>query len=240
MDVYWLEQIEADVPAHNQWLSAKEMLCLASLRFAKRRTDWRLGRWTAKRALAARFSLPTDLSALANIEIRAAPSGAPEVYLLNRPAPVTISISHRAGAAMCALTPAEGRLGCDLEMVELRSDAFVADYFTSNEQALVEREPAEERPLLITLLWSAKESALKALQQGLRLDTRCMDVSPVNAAAQYVGDGQQNLYPISLPNPASDGWCPLQVRHAGARLFRGWWRHAHHMVRTVVYDLPLR
>src|SRR5208283_2826825 len=97
MDVYWLEQTEADVPAENQWLSAGEMLCLAGLRFAKRRTDWRLGRWTAKRALAAHLNLPADLSALANIEIQAATSGAPEVYLLNQPASVTISLSHRAG-----------------------------------------------------------------------------------------------------------------------------------------------
>ena len=29
MDVYWLEQTEADVPAENQWLSAREMLRLA-------------------------------------------------------------------------------------------------------------------------------------------------------------------------------------------------------------------
>jgi len=240
MDVYWLEQIEADVPAENQWLSTREMLSLAGMRFAKRRADWRLGRWTAKRALAARLNLPTDLWALANIEIQAAPSGAPEVYLLSQPASVTISLSHRAGAAMCAVALDQASLGCDLEMVEPRNDVFVTDYFTDNEQALVEREPVEERPLLITLLWSAKESALKALHQGLRLDTRCMDVTRVDSAARNAGDGRQNPHPVSLLAPASDGWCPLQVRYGGTRVFRGWWRHADHMVRTVVYDLPLR
>jgi len=239
MDVYWLEQTEADVPAENHWLSAREMLCLAGLRFAKRRTDWRLGRWTAKCALAARLNLPTDLWALANIEIRAAPSGAPEVFLLNQPAPVTISLSHRTGAAMCAVALAEANLGCDLEIVEPRSDAFVADYFTANEQALVEREPVEKRPLLITLLWSAKESALKALHQGLRLDTRCMDVSPVASPVRLAGDRRKNPHPVSLLAPVLDGWCPLQVRYGGTRVFRGWWRHADHMVRTIVYDLPL-
>jgi len=237
MDVYWLEQTEADVPAENQWLSAGEMLCLAGLRFAKRRTDWRLGRWTAKRALAAHLNLPADLSALANIEIQAATSGAPEVYLLNQPASVTISLSHRAGAAMCTVARAEASLGCDLEMVEPRSDAFVADYFTANEQALVSQELAEKRPLLITLFWSAKESALKALRHGLRLDTRCMDVSPVDSTARHACDGRQNPYPVSLLAPVSDGWRPLRVRYQGDRVFRGWWRSTDHMVRTVVYDL---
>ena len=240
MDVYWLEQTEADVPAENQWLSAREMQCLAGLRFAKRRTDWRLGRWTAKRALAARLNLPTDLWALANIEIQAAPSGAPEVYLLNQLASVTVSISHRAGAAMCAVALDQASLGCDLELVEPRSNAFVADYFTDNEQALIERELVEELPLLVTLLWSAKESALKALHQGLRLDTRCMDVSPVDSAGRHAGGVRQNLYPVSLLPPISDAWCPLLVRYAGARVFPGWWRLADHMVRTVVYDLPSR
>jgi hypothetical protein len=36
------------VPAENDWLSAIEGVCLNSMRFAKRRNDWRLGRWTAK------------------------------------------------------------------------------------------------------------------------------------------------------------------------------------------------
>lgn len=239
MDVYWLEQTEADVPAENQWLSAREMLCLAGMRFAKRRTDWRLGRWTAKRALATRLNLPTDLWALANLEIHAAASGAPEVYLFNQPASVTISLSHRAGAAMCAVALAKASLGCDLEMIEPRSDAFVADYFTANEQALVEQELVEERPLLITLLWSAKESALKALHQGLRLDTRSIDVSLIDSAARHSGDGRQNPCPAPLMAGVADGWCPLRVRHAADRIFRGWWRHADHMVRTVVNDLPL-
>ncbi len=239
MDVYWLEQTEDDVPAENQWLSTREMLCLAGMRFAKRRTDWRLGRWTAKRALAASLNLPADLWALANLEIHAAASGAPEVYLLSQPAPVTISLSHRAGTAMCAVALAEVSLGCDLEMVELRRDAFVADYFTANEQVVVEQELVEERPLLITLLWSAKESALKALHQGLRLDTRSMDVSLIDSAARYSGDGRQNPCPAPLMAAVADGWYPLRVRYAGDRIFGGWWRHADHMVRTVVNDLPL-
>ena len=189
MDVYWLEQTEADVPAENQWLSAREMCSLHCMRFAKRRNDWRLGRWTAKRALAACLNLPSDPSALANIEIRAAPSGAPEVYLLNQKSSVTISLSHRSGTALCAVALSGTSIGCDLEMIEARSKAFTADYFTVNEQSLVEQTPAEEQPLLVTLLWSAKESALKALHMGLRLDTTCLDVKFVDELLSPDGAG---------------------------------------------------
>ena len=104
MNVYWLEQTAADLPAESDWLSASELVRMGSLRFAKRRADWRLGRWTAKRALAVYLNLPNDPQALRDIEVRPAPSGAPEVFVANQAAAVTISLSHRNGVAACAVT----------------------------------------------------------------------------------------------------------------------------------------
>ena len=75
METHWLEQTEADLPAHDDWLSADEAVLLSHLRFAKRRADWRLGRWTAKRAAAAYLNLPGDPRSLREIEVRPAPSG---------------------------------------------------------------------------------------------------------------------------------------------------------------------
>src|SRR6516164_3359283 len=176
MNVYWLEQTEGDVPPHHDWLSANEAARLNDMRFAKRRADWRLGRWTAKRALAAYLNLPSHPQALTDIELRPASSGAPEVFFANKPAAVTVSLSHRAGSALCAVALSGAALGCDLEIIEPRSDGFVADYFTPEEQALVAEASAPDRPWLLALLWSAKESALKALRTGLRLDTRCVTI----------------------------------------------------------------
>ena len=95
MDVYWLEQAESEIPAHDNWLSAKDAACLGGLRFAKRRADWRLGRWTAKRALAIYWNFSNDAKTLSEIEIRPAPSGAPQAFLADKPADVAISLSHR-------------------------------------------------------------------------------------------------------------------------------------------------
>src|SRR5271166_1659982 len=100
MNVHWLEQTEADVPADNDWLSAPEAVRLNAMRIAKRRADWRLGRWTAKRALSVILDLPA-YPLFRKIEIRAAASGAPEAFFDNRPAALTISLSHRAGIAAC-------------------------------------------------------------------------------------------------------------------------------------------
>ena len=219
MEVYWLEQTEAHLPTVDDWLSPNEQALLNTMRFAKRRSDWRLGRWTAKNALALYFlylKLPADPQVLAGIEIRSASTGAPEAYFGNQPAAATISLSHRAGIAACVVTMPGVELGCDLEMVELRSDAFVADYFTAAEQSFIAQACVEDRARLLAMLWSAKESTLKALHEGLRLDTRSVIVSP--------GDALIDL----------DGWSPMQVRHADRRTFCGWWQHAEGIVRTIV------
>ena len=143
MMVQWLEQRAADVPADDGWLSPLERAHLDGLRFPKRRADWRLGRWTAKHALARCLQL--EIGPLAGIEIRPAASGAPEVFLANRPVLVSISLSHRAGVAACAVAPAGAMLGCDLELLEPRSDAFLADYFAAAEQQLIVTSPSADR-----------------------------------------------------------------------------------------------
>jgi 4'-phosphopantetheinyl transferase len=219
MQVYWLEQIEGDVAPGNDWLSASEAACQHVLRFAKRRADWRLGRWTAKRAVSTYLNLPAHPLAFANVEIRAEASGAPEAFVDARPAALTISLSHRDGRAICAVAPIGVELGCDLEVVEPRSDAFLSDYFAAEEQALVAREPAAAQPRLVTLLWSAKESTLKALHAGLRLDTRSVIVSP------------ESSFDVC-------GWSPVQARCSADRIFHGWWRQTENIMRTLVASRP--
>ncbi len=246
MRVYWLEQTAPDVPDDNEWLTARELVQLNSMRFAKRRAEWQLGRWTAKLAVAACLQLPADLHSLASIEIRPAPSGAPETFLGNQWAPVTISLSHREGKAICAVAPDRGTLGCDLEVIEPHSDAFVADYFTPEEQALVAQGAPADRPWLVTLLWSAKESALKALRDGLRLDTRCVIVTlgdalrtqneeeEVCVSGEFIKD---SAFAARQADSASD-WRPLQVRHFHDQTFFGWWQQTGNLLRTVVAAPP--
>jgi len=227
VDVFWLEQSAADVPSGNDWLDAREFVCLNRMRFAPRRADWRLGRWTAKRAVAAHFNVPGTPAALGSIEIRPEETGAPEVFMGNRRAPVAISLSHRSGLALCMVAPPGTKLGCDLEVVESRTEAFIADYFTHDERELIAEASSEDRFRLVALLWSAKESTLKALRAGLRLDTRAVVVSLEDAAPSR----REHLFrPACGPND----WRRLAVRHTDGQLFHGWWQHSDHLMRTMV------
>ena len=221
MNVYWLEQTEADLPPDNAWLSLEEARQMDRLRFAKRRADWRLGRWTAKRAVALCLGIPEQPRELAEIEILAAPSGAPEVVLdvqlaTNFAIPLVaprISLSHSCDRAVCAVALSGAALGCDLEEIAPRSDAFVADFFTAQEQATVARSSPADRPRISTLIWSAKESSLKALHTGLRLDTRSLIVTAGESFCE---------------------WQTLRVHHRDGQIFLGWWQEAEGFVRTIV------
>jgi len=237
MNVHWLEQISASVPAGDSWLSPREACHLYAMRFPKRRADWRLGRWTAKNAVAIFLDIPLEPELLREIEIRPAASGAPEVCIGNDLALIQVSLSHRNGVGTCLLTQSSALLGCDLEIVEPHSAAFVADYFTSDEQDFVAEVPEADRPCLLALLWSAKESALKALREGLRLDPRQMIVSIYGLRENqtaYQNDSQSGIFPFGPTSPPEIDWNPLKVRTSNGQPFLGWWSRTGELVRTML------
>ena len=207
--MWWLAHGEQEVPVGAEWLAPREQRILAEIRYTKRRVEFLPRRWTAKRAVAMVLGRSLDAAALAAVEIRHHASGAPWVAVDGQPAAVDVSISDRAGWAVCLVGPAGGAggaLGIDLELVEPRSDAFVGDFFTAGEVAGVRRLPAgQARDEAANLIWSAKESALKVLQVGLRADTREVEV-----------DFGQERRP--------DGWAPLAVTGRDGSAFAGWWR----------------
>jgi 4'-phosphopantetheinyl transferase len=209
----WLSGRQADVPPGDWWLGANERRVLAGLSFGPRRADWRLGRWTAKAALARWLAVP-----LPRIEVLAAADGAPEAWVDGAPAPVSISLSHRAGRALAAIDAAPGAVGCDLEVVEPRSGAFVREWLAPSEQRLLEGCNESRRALLANLMWAAKEAAAKVRREGLRLDVRGAVVS-------------------ASENGATRWWSPLQVDWSdGAGTTRGWWRAEPGWVMAVAAD----
>jgi 4'-phosphopantetheinyl transferase len=237
--VYWLEQTDANVPEENDWLSAGEVLLLDAMAFPKRRADWRLGRWTAKCAIATHLNTFEDRQTLATIEIRPALSGAPEVFLANQVAPVSISISHRSGLAACVVTHGTAALGCDLEIAEPRSHGFITDYFTGEEQALIAKASELDREWVVALLWSGKESVLKALHQGLRLPTQSVVVTPLDVlrpAASGAPKCAQHSDRDSRSRAASGHWSSFVAQCTSGQMFQGWWQRSGNLLRTMVAD----
>lgn len=173
---HWVVRTRSEVPSGTDWLGEAERAQLARLRFPKRRADWRVGRWVAKHAVAQCLRERGIRPVLSAIEILPASDGAPEVRVGALDLALTVSISHAGDTGFAVACGAAVPLGCDVERVERRSPRFVNDYFTPREALLVHQSPAASRPFLASLLWSAKESALKARRVGLRADTRTVEV----------------------------------------------------------------
>ncbi len=218
INVYWT-LVEAAPLWHGlTWLSAEETRRLEGMRFPKRRSQWLRGRAAAKSLL---FSSLDDLRGVepARLSVQNDPEGAPIALLDGQELRLSLSISHRDEVAFCAVCEAGGvSLGADVEKVEPRMAAFAGDYFTPAELDFLEYYSDSEYDRRVTLVWSAKEAALKALGKGLRLDTRSVEIHAIQAAGS--------------------GWGSYSVRCGlAAGAWRGWWQaHGEYMLTLAALD----
>jgi 4'-phosphopantetheinyl transferase len=223
--IHWLVQASADLPLSHDWLTPPEQTRCAALKTEKRRREWLLGRWTAKRLMQAVLAQTERVSVPLNeFQVDSSPDGAPVAGRLQDAwaRRFALSLSHSGGSAFCALVSGQAHaVGADLERIEPRSGAFVADYSTDAEIAQLDCAPAGLHDTLITALWSAKEAALKAVRLGLTVDVRAVEC---------------RLAPASV---ALSSWAPVDLRWDGRRVPRalpalhGWWRIAGGFVLTL-------
>lgn len=209
----------ADAVAPDGLLSAEERERYESFRVPKRRRDWLLGRWTAKRLIAdylAQRGTPTPFD---QIIIRTRSNGSPYAVLFDEELSFSLSISHSAAYSFCALTDrAGGTVGADIEVIEPRPLSLAEQFFTAEELAQVLARLEAERDLWITLVWSAKEAFLKSIKEGLRVDTRAISVD--------------------MPESLAGEWQSLNVVARGELLqanqsYRAWWRYEGELVLTL-------
>ena len=111
-------------------------------------------------------------------------------------------------------------VGCDLEWVESREDYLILDYFTAEEISISTQCQESEKDLVVNLIWSAKETTLKILREGLRRDTRSVVVLP------DLGGDKNEWH-------AWTARCLESSRH-----FYGWWRTSDGYVYTLASDQP--
>jgi 4'-phosphopantetheinyl transferase len=221
------------------FLSLAEREVLASLRFPKRRREWLMGRWTAKRLFVSAHPDYAGLP-LQEISVRNDPDGAPYLSTTREGrVALSLSISHRDDRAFCALlapprvaddggsSPARWAVGADMERVEPRDPAFVNDFFTAAEAAHVWRCSERMRDTLVTVVWSAKEAALKVLRLGLTVDTRRVEIRSA-AGIDPCTDA-----PSDPTSPG--GWAALEIHCTlpGTPPICAWWRPCASYVLTL-------
>lgn len=152
---------------------------LKNLKLEKRRRDWLLGRYTTKSLIQDYLSDSYGQKVpMRNIEIDNYDDGAPfyRIIGVKEFQDLYISISHSHETALCAIS--DSAIGIDIEFVEVRSDAFIRDFFSEEELRFISGVDTSLKHVLTNLIWSAKESILKVFHLGLTVDTRYVTCIP--------------------------------------------------------------
>lgn len=169
--------------ASAEFLHPGEMRFLAGLPAARRRHSYLLGRYAAKRALAA--VLP-DL-APAIIEIVPGVLDQPVVRHGARE-PVDVSISHCDSMACAVAFPAVFPMGVDVEQVEPGRADVMRSQILPEELALARAATASEAAAC-TLVWTVKEALSKALRCGLTVPFELLALERIESGRGSNGAG---------------------------------------------------
>ena len=149
----------------------------------KRAGEWLAGRVAAKRSIqrlltASEGTTPSGKS----IRIVQDAQGKPSVELADKPGTQIgdVSLSHSNGLAMAAAADPQAfeGLGVDMEKIEVRSEAWITDYFTDQEIGIA--GSTDDRWINFTRMWCLKEATLKAIGTGLSFDLKDIRVTELS------------------------------------------------------------
>ncbi|MFN3201150.1 MAG: SDR family NAD(P)-dependent oxidoreductase [Bradymonadia bacterium] len=194
-------------------LTPEERAEWARLRHPDRRMDWLAGRMAAKSLVCdyVRDFMGQGIDP-ERVQITRTEAGQPVVRFHppekapGRPPALTISHSSGTALAVLALSP-NLRPGVDIERVQPRSEAFIADYFTEAEAAL-EIPGAISRDERITALWALKEAVTKALGTGLAVSTSDITIESITPTRE--GNTLEGQAQISLKGDALRAYDALE------------------------------
>lgn len=178
----------------------------------KRKIEWLTSRMLIKQLVASSFGPPLKLP-LRVITIRKMSSGVPYVEIEGSGKVGWLSLSHSNGGVFAAFSKKESlHFGVDLEFIEERSPQLITDYFTDSESQRVNACHVEDIDFHANLIWSAKEAFLKAIEKGLQLDTRCVEITGIESIC---GDSDWVNLEFKTNVNVSGAWHILYKQEAG-------------------------
>ena len=205
-----------------KYLCPEEMAQWWSFKVSKRQDEWLTSRSVTK--LMIRAVPGFHHFELHNIKIMKKHSGHPYIMDLRSGQYLgSYSLSHSHGAVFCGFSiEPHLRFGFDLEKIEPRPLEFIQDYFTCAEIEMIRKNP-DMQDEVATLVWSAKEAVLKAMQRGLSVDTRTVEIHP------------------DLNGISQNGWHTCRVRAADEpeENFTVLWQSEAGFIRTICVENSL-
>ena len=146
-------------------LHERELEELRKFKTVDGRKSFLLGKYSAKEAISKSHQIPLN-----EILIEHGIFGQPIVY----PAylDLEVSIAHTKHSSLSILYPNGLLSGCDIEIVQTNNLKSIEIALSSTELNL-----CEESPILLHILWSARESLSKALRLGFLVDMKILEIN---------------------------------------------------------------
>jgi 4'-phosphopantetheinyl transferase len=143
--------------------------------------DWRVSRALLQHArpVAPESSGAVPLSPGQSALSPTQPAPSPGQFLLS-PGQPALSLSHSGGHALVGIAPAGWRIGVDLEAIRARDTGRLAQWCCTDaeQQALAHCADEARRSKAFYLLWTLKESFIKAANLDFPADMRSVGLMP--------------------------------------------------------------
>jgi len=167
-----------EVKAVHEFLNEGEREIYWGFKTRKRQLEWLAGRV----AIKSLYSRVNNLNvSSAELIVERETSGLPYLVERGERASGRISISHNAGWVAVCQSDSELRIGIDLEEIRSRDPAFLTDYFSQAEQEQIMNGGIHTLDFRTNLIWSAKESVLKAISTGLGTDPLKVEIDGLHS-----------------------------------------------------------
>jgi malonyl CoA-acyl carrier protein transacylase len=159
--IFHAEPVVAGAKPDSKWFAADDADTHGAFNVPKRAAEWLAGRLAVKRAVCFADESISPL----DVQVATDDHGAPSLIIKGKPSPVHVSITHRDGYAIAALS--ESHLGIDLETIEDRADSWWQQSFSKSERRAM--RGMEDANAAATCAWAAKEACLKRHGTGLEV-----------------------------------------------------------------------
>ena len=154
-------------------LHDQEAVYYKTLKFERRQRSYLIGRYTAKKAVAALV----QLGDLRNIIIEQGIFSQPVVRCGDE-RNIQVSITHAEEIGAAIAFPEAHPMGIDLQEINVKRRAVIESQATEVEKEFVKSLPCPY-DMLLTLLWTAKEALSKVLKTGMMSPFTIFEMSAV-------------------------------------------------------------
>jgi 4'-phosphopantetheinyl transferase len=171
----------------DKYFSLEEQAEYSRFKVIKRQFEWISSRIISKKMINQ--ILKGEKLNFPDIRIKKEETGQPYIYITGQGRlEGKFSLSHSNGYVFCGYSLSkELMFGLDLEKIEAHSLEFVQDYFSSQEIERYQVLDGNDKDGYTTMVWSAKESVLKTLGLGLSIDTRKVEIIPLEDSSRLTG-----------------------------------------------------